>query len=101
MGAMTATPRASEAARRSLAAAVEHLPLHDTQDFANADRGLIATSEERQMFLDGPARDTTQPGLGVAERLVINTAAFGLAGPPCRRSGGYFSARWLGRPGRV
>ena len=61
--------RATDATRRSLAAAAESLPLDDTQDFADADRGFIARRAERQIraadghvvwdldayaFLDGP-----------------------------------------------
>ena len=75
---MKSDSQATEATRRAIAAAAERLPMHDTQDFVDADRGFIATSEERQVrasdgrvvwdldsygFLDGPAPDTANPSL--------------------------------------
>src|SRR5512135_3154543 len=75
---MSSTSQATAATRRSLAAAAEHLPMHDTQDFADADQGLIVTGETRQitapdgrvvwdldvyMFLNGATPDTAHPSL--------------------------------------
>lgn len=75
---MSPESRATDATRRRLAATAEQLPMHDTQDFADADRGFIARSEQRQIisdsgqvvwdldayaFLSGPAPDTANPSL--------------------------------------
>jgi alkyl sulfatase BDS1-like metallo-beta-lactamase superfamily hydrolase len=68
----------TDATRRSIAASSASLPVHDTQDFDDARRGFIATSEERQIraadgrvvwdldaytFLEGPVPDTAHPSL--------------------------------------
>jgi alkyl sulfatase BDS1-like metallo-beta-lactamase superfamily hydrolase len=68
----------TDATRSSIAGSSAALPLHDTQDFDDARRGFIATSDERQIraadgrvvwdldaytFLDGPAPDTAHPSL--------------------------------------
>ena len=75
---MDETPVVTEATRAALAAAAEHLPVGDTQDFADTDRGLIARRASRTIegpdgrvvwdldaysFLDGPAPDTASPSL--------------------------------------
>jgi len=72
------TAAATEATRRAIAAASERLPMHDSQDFVDADRGFIASSDERQAraadgrvvwdldayhFLAGPAPETAHPSL--------------------------------------
>jgi alkyl sulfatase BDS1-like metallo-beta-lactamase superfamily hydrolase len=74
---MTQDPTATDVTKRRLAAAVERLPMQDTRDFVDAERGFIATREDRQIrvgeeivwdldgypFLDGPAPDTAHPSL--------------------------------------
>ena len=85
------TSRATDATRRSLASAAEHLPMGDTQDFLDADRGLIARREDRQIraadgrivwdldaysFLDGPVPDTANPSLWRQGQLVSKDGLF-------------------------
>lgn len=75
---MTTTRHATGATRARLTAAARDLPLQDTQDFADADRGFIATREDRQIraadgrvvwdldgyaFLDGPVPETAHASL--------------------------------------
>ncbi len=70
--------RATDGTSGGLAEASQKLPLHDPQDFTDADRGFVARSDERQIkaadsrvvwdlgayaFLDGPAPDTASPSL--------------------------------------
>jgi len=70
--------QATDATRQRLADATQHLPMHDVQDFVDADRGFIATQADRHIraedgrsvwdleaytFLDGPAPDTANPSL--------------------------------------
>ena len=43
-GPLTSESRATDAHRRAVEAAAEHPPMHDTQDFVDADRGFVATS---------------------------------------------------------
>jgi alkyl sulfatase BDS1-like metallo-beta-lactamase superfamily hydrolase len=74
-----------------LVAAAEHLPLHDTQDFDDAERGFIARSEKRQVlaadgrvvwdldayaFLDGPVPDTANPSLWRQSQLLVKDGLF-------------------------
>ena len=90
---MTMSPpsRASQATRRRIAAASEHLPLDDVQDFADAERGLIARGERRQItaadgrvvwdldayaFLDGPPPDTANPSLWRQSQLLVKDGLF-------------------------
>ena len=88
---MPGTSRATEATRRSIAAATEHLPLHDTQDFADAERGFIARSTERQIkaadgrvvwdldayaFVEGEAPKTANPSLWRQSQLLIKDGLF-------------------------
>ena len=85
------TSRATDATRRSLASAAEHLPLGDTQDFLDADRGFIARRADRQIraadgrvvwdldaysFLDGPVPDTANPSLWRQGQLVSKDGLF-------------------------
>ena len=82
---------ATDATRRGLAAAAEHLPLHDTRDFEDADRGLVARSEEREVrtadgrvvweldayaFLDQPCPDTANPSLWRQGQLVARDGLY-------------------------
>ena len=82
---MSSSSRATDATRRTLQAAAEHLPMTDTQDFTDADYGFIARSVQRQVkaadgrvvweldgygFLDGPAPDTANPSLWRQGQLV-------------------------------
>ncbi len=74
----------TDATRRRLEAAARSLPLHDTQDFTDADRGFIATREDPLIragdgrvvwdldayaFLDGEVPATVHPGLWRQSRL--------------------------------
>ena len=85
------TSNATDATRRTLAETAEHLPMHDTQDFADAERGLLARSKDRQVraadgrvvwdldtysFLDGPAPDTANPSLWRQGQLVTKDGLF-------------------------
>ncbi|WP_407342746.1 alkyl/aryl-sulfatase [Pengzhenrongella phosphoraccumulans] len=88
---MNAPSRATDATRRSLESAAEHLPMSDTQDFTDADRGFIARSTDRQIraqdgrvvwdldaygFLAGPAPDTANPSLWRQGQLVMKDGLF-------------------------
>jgi alkyl sulfatase BDS1-like metallo-beta-lactamase superfamily hydrolase len=83
--------RASEATRRALAAASERLPMHDRQDFADAERGFVGRSEQRQIkaadgrvvwdldaygFLDGSAPDTANPSLWRQSQLLAKDGLY-------------------------
>ena len=83
--------RATDATRRALAAASERLPMHDRQDFADAERGFIGRSEERQIraadarvvwdldaygFLDGSAPDTANPSLWRQGQLLVKDGLY-------------------------
>ena len=85
---------ATDATRRSIAVAAERLPLHDTQDFADAERGFVARSDERQItaadgrvvwdldaysFLDGPAPDTANPSLWRQGQLLTKDGLYEVA----------------------
>ncbi|MGV8965523.1 MAG: alkyl/aryl-sulfatase [Cellulomonas sp.] len=88
---MSAPSRATDATRRSLEVAAEHLPMGDTQDFTDADRGFIARSPDRQIraddgrvvwdldaygFLTGSAPDTAHPSLWRQGQLVAKDGLF-------------------------
>ena len=88
---MNEPARATDATRRSIAAAAEHLPLADTQDFADADRGLLARRRDRQIraadgrvvwdldaygFLDGPVPATANPSLWRQSQLCAKDGLF-------------------------
>ncbi len=79
------------ATRRRLSDAAATLPMHDTQDFADAERGLVARSAQRQVhaadgrvvwdldayaFLVGNAPDTAHPSLWRQGRLVAMDGLF-------------------------
>ena len=83
--------RATDATRAALAAVSERLPMQDRQDFADADRGLVGRSEERQIkaadgrvvwdldayrFLDGSAPDTANPSLWRQSQLVAKDGLY-------------------------
>ena len=85
------TSNATDATRRTLAETAEHLPMHDTQDFADAERGLLARSKDRQVraadgrvvwdldaygFLDGAAPDTANPSLWRQGQLLTKDGLF-------------------------
>jgi alkyl sulfatase BDS1-like metallo-beta-lactamase superfamily hydrolase len=85
---------ATEATRRAVAAVSERLPMHDRQDFADADRGFVGRSEQRQVkaadgrvvwdldayrFLDGSAPDTANPSLWRQSQLVARDGLFEVA----------------------
>jgi alkyl sulfatase BDS1-like metallo-beta-lactamase superfamily hydrolase len=87
---MTAS-RPTEATLRSIAAAAAHLPLHDTQDFDDTERGFVGRSTQRQIhaadghlvwdldayrFLDEPATDTANPSLWRQGQLLIRDGLF-------------------------
>ena len=82
---------ASASTRESLKNAARDLPLGDTQDFLDAERGFVARSDERQVraadgrivwdldaykFLDGPAPDTANPSLWRQGQLLIKDGLF-------------------------
>ncbi|MFN8034453.1 MAG: alkyl sulfatase dimerization domain-containing protein [Acidimicrobiia bacterium] len=88
---MTPISQATDATRRSLAAAAEHLPMHDTQDFIDAERGFVGRSAERQIraedgrvvwdldayeFLHGPAPETANPSLWRQGQLLTKDGLF-------------------------
>ena len=71
-------PTASEATRRTIDERAASLPMHDTPDFDDAERGLVARADDRQVraadgrvvwdldaysFLDEPTPDTVNPML--------------------------------------
>ncbi len=82
---------ATDATRRSIAEAAAALPMHDMQDFDDADRGFVARSDIRQVraddgrvvwdldayaFLDGPSPDTANPSLWRQSQLLIKDGLF-------------------------
>ena len=84
---------ATAATRASIEASSAHLPLSDTADFADAERGFIARSEHRQIasfdssgrivwdldayrFLDAPCPDTAHPSLWRQGQLLIKDGLF-------------------------
>jgi alkyl sulfatase BDS1-like metallo-beta-lactamase superfamily hydrolase len=82
---------ASEATRRAISQAVASLPIDDTQDFDDADRGFIGRAESRQVraadgravwdldaygFLDGPPPETTNPSLWRQAQLCAKDGLF-------------------------
>ena len=88
---MSDVPTASEATRRAVATAAERLPLDDTQDFADAERGLIARSTQRQItgregrvvwdldaysFLEDPVPVTANPSLWRQSQLCAKDGLF-------------------------
>jgi alkyl sulfatase BDS1-like metallo-beta-lactamase superfamily hydrolase len=88
---MGSPSRATDATRQRISAAAEHLPLHDTQDFIDAERGFIARSAERQItaadgrvvwdldayaFLDGPSPDSANPSLWRQGQLLAKDGLF-------------------------
>ena len=83
--------RASETTKKILAEASQGLPLHDRQDFEDAERGFIARSTERQIladdgrlvwdfdayrFLDDEVADTAHPSLWRQGQLLIKDGLF-------------------------
>jgi len=85
------TAAATDATRHALAAAAERLPLHDRQDYQDAERGFVGRSAERQVraadgrvvwdldaytFLQGSAPDTAHPSLWRQGQLVAKDGLF-------------------------
>jgi alkyl sulfatase BDS1-like metallo-beta-lactamase superfamily hydrolase len=83
--------RSSEATRRSIQAAAEKLPMHDTQDFDDTARGFVGRSTQRQIhasdghlvwdldayrFLEEPVADTANPSLWRQGQLLIRDGLF-------------------------
>ena len=81
----------TEATRHRMAAAAEQLPLDDTQDFEDAERGFIGRSEQRQVlnadgrvvwdmdaysFLDDEPAETASPSLWRQGQLLIKDGLF-------------------------
>lgn len=87
-----ATPvTATEATKQRIAVSAERLPMHDTQDFDDAERGFIARTSVRQItgddgdvvwdldaykFLDGPVPDTANPSLWRQSQLLIKDGLY-------------------------
>jgi len=85
------TSTATDATRQTLAAATEHLPLHDRQDYKDAARGFLARSADRQVraadgrvvwdldaysFLGQECPDTANPSLWRQGQLVTQDGLF-------------------------
>jgi len=83
--------RATDATRQTLAAATEHLPLHDRQDFEDTERGFVARSADRQVraadgrvvwdldaysFFGAECPDTANPSLWRQGQLVTKDGLF-------------------------
>ncbi len=83
--------QATEATRAAIATFAQDLPIGDTQDFEDAERGFVARSETRQVrnaegrvvwdldayrFLEGRAPDTTNPSLWRQGQLLIKDGLF-------------------------
>ncbi len=88
---MTPPSTATDATRQRIAAFAERLPLSDTQDFDDAERGFIARSSVRQVtaadgrvvwdldayaFLDGPVPETANPSLWRQSQLLIKDGLY-------------------------
>ena len=88
---MTTPSLATDATKQRIAVASERLPMHDTQDFDDAERGFIARSSVRQItaddgrvvwdldayaFIDGPVPDTANPSLWRQSQLLIKDGLF-------------------------
>ncbi len=82
---------ATEATMGAIAAAAEHLPLADTQDFADAERGFLGRSDVRQVlaadgrvvwdldayrFLTGECPPTAHPSLWRQGQLLIKDGVY-------------------------
>lgn len=82
---------ATDATRRAIGEFATTLPMHDTQDFDDAERGLIGRGTERQVtaadgrvvwdldaysFLAGPAPDTASPSLWRQSQLLVKDGLF-------------------------
>ena len=82
---------AGDSARQSTSEAAPSLPLHDRQDFEDAERGLLARGTERQVraedgrvvwdldaytFLEEPSPDTANPSLWRQGQLLIKDGLF-------------------------
>jgi alkyl sulfatase BDS1-like metallo-beta-lactamase superfamily hydrolase len=85
------TPRSTDATRRKNERATASLPLHDTQDFDDTERGFVGHSEQRQVlaadgrlvwdldayrFLDEPVPDTANPSLWRQGQLLSRDGLF-------------------------
>jgi len=88
---MTTRPTATDATRRRIAEFAQGLPLHDVQDFEDAERGLVGRGDVRQItnedgrvvwdldayaFLDGPAPDTANPSLWRQSQLLTKDGLY-------------------------
>ena len=88
---MTSQQRASAVTIDRLTQAAERLPLHDTADLKDAERGFLGSSETRQIraadgrvvwdldayaFLDSPCPDTANPSLWRQGQLLIKDGLF-------------------------
>jgi len=84
-------PQATESTRRVLEAAAASLPLHNTRDFDDVQRGLVGRSSDRQIrasdgrvvwdldayaFLEGDAPDTASPSLWRQSQLLAKDGLF-------------------------
>ena len=83
--------QATAATRGAIDAFAQDLPMGDTQDFEDAERGFVARSDVRQIrntegrvvwdldayrFLDGPTPDTANPSLWRQSQLLIKDGLF-------------------------
>ncbi|MEO8557226.1 MAG: alkyl sulfatase dimerization domain-containing protein [Actinomycetota bacterium] len=81
----------SDSTGAAIAASATHLPMNDSQDFDDVERGLIARSDNRQIratdgrvvwdldayaFLDGECPDTVHPSLWRQGQLLIKDGLF-------------------------
>ena len=88
---MTIEPAVTSATRQAMTEAAAKLPVHNTQDFDDAERGFIGRSSQRQVlaadgrvvwdldayeFLDGPAPDTASASLWRQGQLLTKDGLF-------------------------
>lgn len=88
---MSTSSPATQATRDRINESAAALPLHDRQDFEDAERGLVARSSQRQVraddgrvvwdldgyaFLEGPAPDTANPSLWRQSQLLVKDGLF-------------------------
>jgi len=88
---MTTPSTATDATKQRISTLAERLPLDDTQDFDDAERGFMARSDVRQItaddgrivwdldayaFLDGPVPDTANPSLWRQSQLLVKDGLY-------------------------
>ena len=88
---MTIEPAVTSATRQAMTEAAAKLPVHNTQDFDDAERGFLGRSSQRQVlaadgrvvwdldayeFLDGPAPDTASASLWRQGQLLTKDGLF-------------------------